>query len=395
MTEKIIIPNAPFVSDLMADFVNGENLKILKNDFVDNDSRFVNCERADEKLLRQKILDGNSVAVYSNSENSLSRISKLFAGTDLADKINIFKDKSRFRELLKSIYPDFYYKKVSYDELFRLQPDTLAYPLVLKPDCGFLSMGVYPLYSPEDFCAAIEKIQEENDNSANTHFSRDVVNYDNFLLEQMIDGDEYAVDAFFDSDGQPVVLNIFYHPFVDSQDVSDRIYVTSPDLIADNLEKITAFLEKIAKLVKLKNFPFHIELRKNGKDFIPIECNPLRFAGWCMTDLSYYAYGINNYDCFFNNKKPDWQKITAKTKSGFYYFSIAEVPQNICRENIEAFDYTNFSKQFSECYKMYRIDFIKNPVFAVLFGHCETYDEVKEILCRDLHPFVIEKTKKE
>ena len=31
MTEKIIIPNAPFVSDLMADFVNGENLKILKN----------------------------------------------------------------------------------------------------------------------------------------------------------------------------------------------------------------------------------------------------------------------------------------------------------------------------------------------------------------------------
>lgn len=387
MREKIIIPNAPFVSDLMANFIKCNDLKILKNDFTDNDERFRDLKKIDESVLKQRNFDNGEIVVYSNSENSLSKILELFAGTDFADKINIFKDKSRFRELLKSLYPKFYYKKVSYDRLLKLQPDTLTYPLVLKPACGFLSMGVYPVYSSQDLKNAVEKIQTAN----NMHFPEEVVNFDNFLLEQMIDGEEYAVDAFFNSNGEPVVLNIFYHPFADAHDVSDRIYVTSPELIADNLEKITLFLEKIAKLADLKNFPFHIELRKNGEDFIPIECNPLRFAGWCMTDLAYYAYGINSYDYFFNDKKPDWGKITASCKKGFYYFSIAEVPEDICKENIKAFDYQNFLKQFPECYKMYPIDFKINPVFAILFGYCKTFDEIQEILCRDLHPFIIDR----
>ena len=83
--------------------------------------------------------------------------------------------------------------------------------------------------------------------------------------------------------------------------------------------------------------------------------------------------------------------ILNEKDNSFYYFSIAEVPQNICRENIEAFDYSNFSKEFSECYRIYPIDFRHNPVFAILFGRCQTFDEVQEILCRDLTPFIITK----
>ena len=390
MTEKIIVPNLPFVSDLMANFIRKNDLEILKNDFTTEDERFERLKIIDDKQLKQVISNGKDVAIYSNSENSLSDILKIFAGSELADKVNLFKDKYLFRQKLQSIYPDFYYQKISANNLRDLLSQELPYPLVLKPQCGFLSMGVYPLYSLEDLENAINKIESEN-KSRKILFPEEVVNFDNFLLEQMIDGEEYAVDAYFDSTGKPVVLNIFYHPFVDSQDVSDRIYVTSSTLIKANLEKITLFLEKIAKLVDLKNFPFHIELRKNGENFIPIECNPLRFAGWCMTDLAYYAYGISSYDYFFNGKKPDWEKILNEKDNSFYYFSIAEVPQNICRENIEAFDYSNFSKEFSECYRIYPIDFRHNPVFAILFGRCQTFDEVQEILCRDLTPFIITK----
>lgn len=394
MGEKIIVPNAPFVSDLLADFIMYNDLKILNNDFTENDERFQILKKVDENQLKQDIAGNKEITVYLNSENSLNKILELFAETDFANKITLFKDKYRFRKKLQVLYPDFYYKKVSADRLDSLISQDLPYPLVLKPQCGFLSMGVYPVYSSYDLENAIYKIKNQN-KMLNIQFPSDVVNFDNFLLEQMIDGEEYAVDAYFDSNGKPVVLNIFYHPFVGNQDVGDRIYVTSPALIADNLEKITLFLEKIAKIIELKNFPFHIELRKDSEIFIPIECNPLRFAGWCMTDLSYYAYGINSYDYFFNDKKPDWEKITTQTKAGFYYFSIAEVPENVCRENIEAFDYEKFSELFSECYKIYRIDFKKNPVFAVLFGYSETYEEIQEILCRDLRPFIIEKNEKE
>lgn len=388
--EKIIVPDAPFVSDLLSDFIKRSGIKILKNDFTDNDERLRLSEAADEKQLKQDIADGKNVIVYSNSENSLSRILKLFEGTEFAEKVGFFKDKYRFREILKQLYPDFYYKKLSRRELEELDSLSLPYPLVLKPQCGFLSLGVYPLYSAQDFENAVKEIQNEVNS-----FPEDVVNFDNFLLEQMIGGEEYAVDAFFDSSGKPVVLNIFHHPFTGEQDVGDRIYVTSPSLIANELEEVTLFLDKLANIVELKNFPFHIELRKDKNGLIPIECNPLRFAGWCTTDLAYYAYKISTYDYFFNDKKPDWKKILAECESGFYYFSIAEVPKNISREDIAMFDYEHFYKQFSDCRKMYSFDFKVNPVFAVLFGHCKDSGEVQEILHRDLLPFIIKGRKAE
>lgn len=388
--EKIIVPDAPFVSDLMSDFIKHSGIKILKNNFTDNDKRFELSETADEKQLRDYIAEGRDIAVYSNSENSLSRILKLFEGTEFAEKVGLFKDKYRFREILRQLYPDFYCKKLSRRQLEESDALSLPYPLVLKPQCGFLSLGVYPLYSPQDFENAVKAIRNEVNS-----FPKDVVNFDNFLLEQMIGGEEYAVDAFFDSSGNPVVLNIFHHPFAGEQDVGDRIYVTSPSLIAGQLEEITLFLGKLAKITELKNFPFHIELRKDKNGFVPIECNPLRFAGWCMTDLAYYAYKISTYDCFFNDRRPDWEKILTECRSGFYYFSIAEVPKNISRKSTVKFDYERFRGQFSECFKMYSFDSGTNPVFAVLFGYSKDSGEIQEILHRDLLPFITEGRKAE
>lgn len=75
--EKIIVPDAPFVSDLMADFIERSGIKILKNNFTDSDKRFYLSKAADEKQLREDIRGGKDVAVYSNSENALSGILRL------------------------------------------------------------------------------------------------------------------------------------------------------------------------------------------------------------------------------------------------------------------------------------------------------------------------------
>ncbi len=98
------------------------------------------------------------------------------------------------------------------------------------------------------------------------------------------------------------------HEFSSAADVRDRLYLTSKEIIEGNLVRFQGFLDRISELVLLKNLPIHVEVRvaKSGEIF-PIEFNPMRFAGWCTTDLAYYAYGINVYECFWQQREPDWK----------------------------------------------------------------------------------------
>ena len=61
----------------------------------------------------------------------------------------------------------------------------------------------------------------------------------------------------------------------------------------------------------MKNIPVHVEVRlKPDQQIIPIEVNPLRFGGWCTTaDLAGMSFGINPYEMFLKQEKPDWEKI--------------------------------------------------------------------------------------
>src|SRR6056297_3362261 len=87
-----------------------------------------------------------------------------------------------------------------------------------------------------------------------------------FIIEQCIYGDEFAVDAYFDSTGKPVVLSVFKHTFSSDADVSDRVYTTSTKIIEKNLEEFTYFVRKIGRTTSIKNFPMHVELRRGKKD---------------------------------------------------------------------------------------------------------------------------------
>ena len=59
-------------------------------------------------------------------------------------------------------------------------------------------------------------------------------------------------------------------------------------------------MDKIGKEIGYKNFPFHIELRIDKDKIIPIEINPMRFCGWCITDIAQNAYAAALNDRRFN-----------------------------------------------------------------------------------------------
>ena len=318
--------------------------------------------------------------IYSNSENAITWVLKNLPDSNLSNYIKLFKDKIAFREMLQEMFPDFYFKAVEFDELKKMTPDGIRFPVVVKPSVGFLSFGVHTIKESKEWKDVISQLEKEMRMAA-MMYPNHVVNSTKFLIEEMIEGEEYAVDAYFDRDGEPVILNIFQHPFLNSKDVSDRIYLMSVGIMTKYMAKFGLLLREIGQLKNIKNFPVHIELRvtKDGK-IIPIEVNPMRFAGWCTTDVAKYAWGINVYEYFYDQKKPNWNEILANATRDVFYFSMAEVPANFDRKKYKGFEYERFLSNYSNVLEVRRINPLDNPLFAIIFGSTTSKEEVVKIL---------------
>ena len=149
-------------------------------------------------------------------------------------------------------------------------------------------------------------------------------------------------------------------------------------------------LREIGELKNIRNFPMHIEIRVTADGrIIPIEVNPMRFAGWCTTDVAKYTWGINVYECFYNQKRPDWNNILANAGKDVFYFSMAEVPAGMDRKKIQGFQYERFLSNYSNVLEVRRINPKNNPLFAIIFGSTKNKDEVVKILSLKTKDYVI------
>lgn len=378
----MFILDKPFVSDFLIETAFKNGYPVLQNAMA---AEFELCNKLNlvpETKAISLVQEGEKL--YSNSENAIDWITKNLGYTEIPSKINLFKDKAKFRRLISEIYPDFYFKEVSIDNLKTLDISSIPFPVVLKPTVGFLSFGVYTILNAEDWQKALKVLNSDIEKYKSV-FPSTVVDSSNFIIEKMIEGEEFAIDAYFNDDFEPVILNIYKHPFKDGKDVSDRAYYTSKNIIKTHLEDFYALLSKINKHAKLKNFPMHIELRVNKDEIIPIEVNPMRFAGWCISDLAYFAWGINVYEYYFNSIKPDWEKVLDKADDSFYYFTVAETPAKAKKTG--KINYEKFMENFSNPLEIRKFDPKKFPVFAIVFAKTGKYDEISEILNLKLDAF--------
>ncbi|WP_372644924.1 ATP-grasp domain-containing protein, partial [Ancylomarina sp.] len=225
-------------------------------------------------------------------------------------------------------------------------------------------------------------------------FPIEVVNASSFIIEEVIAGDEFAFDAYFDDKGDAVVLGISKHLFASEKDVSDRVYYTSKELIRKHLQQFKDFVQALGDKAEIRNFPVHVEVRVDEKGtLIPIEVNPMRFGGWCTTaDLTNKATGLNPYHCFLNNIRPDWDQILREMDDEIYSLIILDNSTGIPSENIAQFDYEKLLKQFSNPLELRKIDYKTYPIFGMLFTKSEKskFGEVEEILVSDLRKFVMD-----
>ncbi|WP_372906499.1 ATP-grasp domain-containing protein, partial [Rhodohalobacter sp.] len=329
--------------------------------------------------------------VYTNSENSIDWIEKNLQKTKLPDIIDLFKDKVRFRHFLNKYYPDYFFEEIHIEDLLTVDASGYPFPVVLKPKVGFFSVGVHKIYSVEEWNEKVRMVENEIE-KVNRLYPASVLNAGSFIVEKYIEGDEYAFDAYFGNNGEPVVLNIFKHLFSSEDDVSDRVYLSSGEIINERLRSFTEFLDMLGNSADLKNVPLHVEVRitKDGKLF-PIEVNPMRFGGWCTTaDSTYLSYGFNPIEYFFNQQKPDWKTILSGREDKLYSIIVLDNTTGYEPDEIKSFDYDQLLQHFEHPLELRKMNVADYHMFGFLF--CETdrsnFREIEYILKSDLNEFI-------
>ena len=382
MADTLFIMENPYISDFFLKTMENNNFLVLKNEISDKITGY------NLNLIKEEdIKNADDIKIYSTSENAISNVTKNFKNADLKEYIKVCKDKFEMRKQLKSVYPNFFFEEILLNDIEKTDISKLPKKFIIKPSVGFLSMGVHKVCSSLEWEKTVSQIKTEITDFKN-NFPESVLNSSKFIIEEVIEGEEYAVDTYFNDNAEPVILNIFKHPFVSEDDVSDRAYISSKEIIEENLEPFKDVLTKIGKTIGFNNFPVHIELIKNKNgEVIPVEINPMRFAGWCTTDLAYFAYGINIYEYFAFNKKPDWKSILNGKENKIFYFAMAETPTNIDKTKI-SFNYENLKKQFSKILDFRKIDFVNKPMFAVIFGETQDKSEINKILELNMSDFI-------
>ncbi len=387
----MLILDKPYVSSFLLETIRKNKFPILENDY----SRIYKDEIGPNLLTDQafisKFNESKNSRLYSTSENSIGWVSQNLGGSDLPEKINLFKNKTRFRELTASMYPDFYFKEVRISDFDDISFEELPTPFIIKPATGFFSMGVYKVNHQKEWEEAKKNILVEITKIENL-YPREVLDTNTFIIEECIEGEEFAFDAYFDECGHPVLLNTFKHYFASLNDVSDRIYYTSKAIIEENLEVFTHFLSGIGELAGVKNFPVHVEVRLNGEGQpVPIEINPLRFGGWCTTaDLTYHAFGFNPYEYFFKSQKPDWNSILTQTNDHLFSVIVLDNSTGTEGNKIKSFDYERLASGFSRVLDLRKVDYRAYPVFGFLFAetHADSFAELESISASNLKAYI-------
>jgi len=387
----MIILEAPYVSEFLQQSVIDLKIPVLKNEFVQTLKLANQMNLIEPTDFFDKIKNAEYPVLYSNSENSTVLLNQYIPESAITNRINFFKDKSKLRSLFKNSKSNIWYKSYNYNQLFEIAIETMQKPFVIKPLRGFASICIHSVFNNNDWQFVLSEIKKEIELMHNV-FPDNVVSLQEFIIEQYVEGKEIAIDAYFNNNNEPVILNILHHLHNAPNDMSDRLYITSAEIVTGYYDGVYNYLLELSELMSLKNFPFHMEmiLDKEGK-YIPVEINPMRFMGFCVADVENYFYGINPYEYYFNQKKPDWNEILKTRKNIIYGMVGIDIPKHLNKNTIN-FNYDKFISYFTNPIHYTKMDYKKFPMAIYLYAQVDktNFKEFEHILFSDLQEFIDE-----
>jgi hypothetical protein len=386
----MIILDRPYVSDLLASTVQRLGTPVLRNSVSEALTGDYDLDLIDGSEFALRANSQEYPLVYTSSEDAIGWIAENLRPSGLPERIDRLKDKIRFRSMIEEDHPGFFYAGIDLEALRHLDPSGLPKPFVVKPAVGFFSMAVRKVGSDGDWPAALRSIEEDLDRVEGMYPGQ-VFDPGRFIIEEGIKGEEFAVDAYFDGEGRPVILNVLHHLFSSGTDVSDTTYVTSKGTVEFGIRTFTGPLERIGQLADLRNFPLHIEMRVDGRDVVPVEANPMRFAGFGGTDFGWYAWGINTHEYFLERKTPDWKAVFKDKEDKVYSMYVAFIPVEIPLDKVRDIDYHGFEANFTRVLELRKTDWRRYRVFAFVFSETGpgAAAEIERNLRLDLSRYVV------
>lgn len=379
----MVILERPFVSDLMVETLEKNDIPVLKNEMselrVSNGRVLTDSEFCEEYKKTGKL--------YTVSENALGWIYEHIDDKRFLDSISLVKDKAAFRSICRDIYPDFFFKELNINEMKNIDINTVVFPCVIKPSVGFLSKGVFVVHDEKEYREVVDILLNDFAKSGGG-FPEFVVGKSRFLIEEYICGEEYAVDTYYDENGTPVILNIFHHKFMDESDTSDRLYLTNKNLYDQYEETFMQFLTSLNNTLHLKNFPMHIEFRYDGKKAVPIEINPLRFTGICLNELQVFISGQHPMLSFLRGMHVSKAEMWQGREDYTYAFGVLEMPASV---DGKTFNEEKFRADFHGVLDVRRVPDRSAGVAATVFVRTETANilDLDRIMSLDMREYVI------
>ena len=324
---------------------------------------------------KTKLRFGTDDKVCLTTESVLDEVLQRLDDMNRKAAVLQLKDKFAFRELLKAIYPDFHFKQCKLAELPSTVPNNGS-KYVIKPVKGCFGTGVRVVDGCVDLQSLIAEIRAElSKNSA--VLSSDVLTPEEFLIESYVEGEEYAVDMFYDSQGKPIITNVYHHPMPGNPAYLHMLYYASHETFDRVYPQAKEFFTKLNTLLHVTNLPIHSEFRMQNGRLIPIELNSFRFGGMGLCNLGYHALGVNAYQCYIADHEPDWKSVW-KGKEDIFGFFIAYNGATADVTKSQP-DWERLRKQFSHIILEVPFDYKNQLAFGILYIE-ETKERLPEIL---------------
>lgn len=203
---------------------------------------------------------------------------------------------------------------------------------------------------------------------------------------ESVGGEEFACDAYFNAKGKPIVLGVYAHPFLNGKDSGDIVYYTSQEIVRKNLPGIEDSLKKLSTQLNLENLPLHAKFRLHSDDLLPIEVDPVRFGSFSLSDLLFFAFGMNPYKQYFGGQKPDWDSALPSAEGDIFFKVLSRLPDGVPAG--KKLDHEEFADTFRNLVGYCKLDTDRYPAFSIAFGRTDDLGEVKKYLEMDFKNYL-------
>lgn len=337
---------------------------------------------AEKPELRFGVEDKICISCETVLDDVINRI-------DDPEKIRIIetlKNKHHFRDLIHPIFPDFVYKKIPLNQMDTITVEK-GKKYCIKPVKGYWGSAAHIIDDSTDMKALQKQMTTELTKNI-SFFSDKVLSKDELILEQFLDGEEYAVDMYFDENGKPVILNICHHPIPPRREYLHVVYYTGKGVFDELYMRMYKFLEDVNHSLNAKSFPVHAEFKLTAEGLIPVEFNPMRFGSDGFADLGFHAYGNNHFLCFAGNIQPDWNSILSKREGKYFAFYLGyngtDIDPSLYRP-----DARQFRKLFSNIITDTALNYRNTLAFSVVYFEETSLEKIYELLKVEFNRFFI------